>query len=135
MRSFTQARAWRILVIDDHEDPRNSMCHALRLCGHRCRGASSSGAALGALLSFAPEAIVLDWALELGRGRQLAKLLRAHSTASKRPLPIFIVSDGELPDAAPTLAGIDGYFAKPVSMVRIAEALAEIDRASKRNQL
>lgn len=121
------ARSWRILVIDDHHASRAVTCHVLGLCGHQCHGVETAASALFAIDTFAPDAVVLEWRLGGGEGIGLARALRERTGESRRRLVVMIASTADEPPGFRGQEQVDGYFTKPISMVRIAEALVAFE--------
>lgn len=97
----------KILVIDDAADVRAELAATLRQIGHTCEEAGTVDAALHALASATPAAVVLDLVLD----RDASSL---HSALASRGLPVLLVS-GTDPSRLPSVARDHGwsYLAKP----------------------
>ena len=71
-------RRTRVLVVEDHEDSRLGLMRALQKHGHEVRGCATVAAALGELITWLPECVVLDLMLPDGLGVQILRNIREH---------------------------------------------------------
>ena len=66
----------RVLIVDDCDDARDSLCILLQLLGHACATAPNAAAALKAASDFHPDVVIMDIALPGANGYEVARLLR-----------------------------------------------------------
>ena len=70
-------RAPRVLIVDDYEDARDSLCVLLELLGHACATAPNAATALKTAAEFLPDVVIMDLAMPGTDGYETARLLRA----------------------------------------------------------
>ena len=76
----------RMLVVDDYEDARNSMCLMLRIWGYQVEPASDGPQALAAAAACRPDVVLIELAMPGMDGYETARRLREH------PEPPFLVA-------------------------------------------
>ncbi len=126
-----EAPRWRILIVDDYPASQVTTRHVLGLCGHICTSVERGDTALRAIDTFRPNAVVLEWNLRDGSGIGLSRALRERSTTLEQELAILIVSTADEPTGFRDQEDVDAYFTKPVSMLRVAEALLLLQQRTK----
>jgi two-component system OmpR family response regulator len=120
----------RILVVDDDAGLRELLLSALRFAGFAVTAAGDVPAALTALESARPDAIVLDVMLPGTDGFDFLRLLRTREP----DLPVmFLTARVELDDRVRGLRlGGDDYVTKPFNVVEIAARLEALLRRTRR---
>jgi two-component system, OmpR family, KDP operon response regulator KdpE len=118
--------AARILVVDDEPQILRALETNLRAAGYEVDTAATAEAALSTAAARRPEAVILDLLLPDGRGTEVARALRAWSSA-----PIIVLSAvGDEAEKVEALdAGADDYVTKPFGM---DELLARLRAAMRR---
>jgi CheY-like chemotaxis protein len=105
----------RILVVDDNRDHVLAMSVALRMLGYQVRSALDGLEALEAAAQFHPQTALIDLALPVIDGWELATRLR-----SQPRRPRLIALSGRLMSSAQrarsAAAGFDEYLTKPASL-------------------
>lgn len=120
------ARSLRVLCAEDNPYGRVVMNTILTELGHRADFVENGEAAVKAAASEAYDVILMDAALPLIDGLEATRRIRALPGASARTPIIGISGRTESGEAAARAAGMNAYFAKPVSPGRLAEALARL---------
>jgi two-component system OmpR family response regulator len=120
----------RILVVDDDAGLRELLLSALRFAGFDVTAVGDVPAALAALDSVKPDAIVLDVMLPGADGFDFLQLLRTREP----DLPVmFLTARDELDDRVRGLRlGGDDYVTKPFNVVEIAARLEALLRRTRR---
>ncbi|MEU4769293.1 response regulator transcription factor [Actinosynnema sp. NPDC023794] len=119
-----------ILVVDDDAGLRELLLSALRFAGFAVEAAGDVPAALAAIESRPPDAIVLDVMLPGTDGFDLLHLLRSREVH----VPVmFLTARDELDDRVRGLRlGGDDYLTKPFDVVEVAARLEALLRRSRR---
>jgi CheY-like chemotaxis protein len=102
----------RILVVDDDRDTIEVVADTLRFHGHEVATAHDGRAALAAVDAFEPEVVLLDLAMPIMDGFDLARRLRA-----ERPRLVLVALSGydDLETRRRAIeAGFDHHLIKPV---------------------
>jgi two-component system KDP operon response regulator KdpE len=117
--------ATRVLVVDDEPEIVRGLTIVLRDAGYAVEAASTKAAALGALSTRPPEAMVLDLVLPDGDGVTVCKEIRRWSR-----LPILVLSAiGDEREKVRALdAGADDYVTKPFSTEELLARLRAVLR-------
>jgi two-component system KDP operon response regulator KdpE len=121
------ANATRVLVVDDEPEIVRGLTIVLRDAGYAVEAATTKQAALGALSSRPPEAVVLDLVLPDGDGVSVVKDVRSWSR-----LPILVLSAvGDEREKVRALdAGADDYVTKPFGTEELLARLRAVLRRS-----
>jgi two-component system KDP operon response regulator KdpE len=121
------AHATRVLVVDDEPEIVRGLSIVLRDAGYSVEAAATKAAALAALSSRPPEAMVLDLVLPDGDGVSVVKEIRGWSR-----LPILVLSAvGDEREKVRALdAGADDYVTKPFGTDELLARLRAILRRS-----
>lgn len=123
----------KILVVDDNEDALTLIARVLQAAGHDVMTASEGAAALTVAESFAPDVVLLDLAMPVLDGYEVAALLRQDPVTGAAVL-IALTGYGQERDRARTkAAGFAAHLVKPVQSDRLLSLLGEIEQ--KRNGL
>jgi PAS domain S-box-containing protein len=123
--SNAPARPRRVLVVDDLHEAAESLRAALEVDGHTVATAESGAEALEAARAELPEIVFCDIGLPGMDGYQVARAFRADPALAR----VFLVAltgyaqPGDIKAAMD--AGFDRHIAKPATVERLAEVLAE----------
>jgi CheY-like chemotaxis protein len=124
------AAARRVLVVDDNEDAARTLAAYLEGLGHTVRIANDGPGALRIAAQFAPDAVLLDIALPVMDGYEVARRLREQSGAERTCL-IAVTGYGQRSDRARTdAAGFDTHLAKPVDLPSLTALLDRLEPVS-----
>jgi CheY-like chemotaxis protein len=124
-----------VLVVDDDDDVRRLLVKVIGERGIRVIEAADGEAALGAVRSHAPAALVLDAMLPKVHGFEIARRLK-NSEAYKH-IPIVMVSavyrGWRFAEDAKTNYGVDAYLEKPFKVADVVNAVADaLEQPAKR---
>jgi signal transduction histidine kinase/CheY-like chemotaxis protein len=121
----------RILAVDDNEDALTLIARVLQAAGHNVMTASEGATALTVAESFAPEVVLLDLAMPVLDGYEVAALLR-DDPVTRGSVLVALTGYGQERDRARTkAAGFAAHLVKPVQSDRLLSLLGEIEQ--KRN--
>jgi PAS domain S-box-containing protein len=124
--SLPRAVAHRILVIDDNVDGATSMQDALVLLGHDVRVAYTGTEGLAVAHDFHPEVVICDIGLPDLDGYGVASTMRKDAELNQCLL-IALSGYAQPADVARArAAGFDQHLAKPASVKKIADAVAQV---------
>ena len=120
--------ARRVLVIEDNIDAAESLREVLEFGGHVVEIANSGRDGIERSLTFRPDMILCDIGLPGMDGYEVARRLRADKTLASTYL--VALTGYALPEdlARAKEAGFDEHIAKPASLERIEEVLANSPR-------
>jgi PAS domain S-box-containing protein len=108
------ARALRILVVDDNVDAADSISMLLSMEGHETRAVNTARAALLAVPDFKPEVVLLDIGLPEMDGYEVARRLRSQNSPRRMRL-VAVTGYGQPADRRRAhAAGFDEHMVKPV---------------------
>ena len=119
----------RILVVDDEPNLADTVAYNLRRDGHDVETAGDGGAALDAVRTRPPDAIVLDLMLPGIDGLEVCRRVRRTSAV---PILMLTARGTEMDRVVGLEVGADDYLAKPFSM---RELLARVRALLRRRQL
>jgi two-component system phosphate regulon response regulator PhoB len=106
----------RVLLIEDEEDLRRVVTHALQRSGYDVRVAPNGRAGLDEIASFRPQVVLLDLMLPDISGIDVCRRVRSGGSL-EQPAIIVVTARGDEADRVLGLeAGADDYLVKPVSM-------------------
>jgi len=119
------ARALRILIVDDNVDAADSIAMLLSMEGHETRSVNTARAALLAVPDFKPEVVLLDIGLPEMDGYEVARHLRAHGgTNGARIRLVAVTGYGQPADRLRAQeAGFDEHMVKPVEPAALQDFL------------
>jgi CheY-like chemotaxis protein len=120
-------RQHRLLLVEDNDDSRETTVELLRLEGHEVVSAGDGATALNLAREFEPDVVLLDIGLPGMSGVEVARRLRAQSSA----VPRIVALSGYGPRSgycgAQAQAGarqdFDDYLTKPVTLEQLRRAL------------
>lgn len=116
----------RVLVVDDNRDAADSLAALLTMLGHKVAVAYDGLEVVKITRTFEPQAVVLDIGLPEIDGCEVARQLRAESTA-RNMLLIALTGYGGQDDVRRALdAGFDAYLLKPTALDSLQGLLASI---------
>ncbi len=113
-----------ILVVEDDEDLRDTMCSLLELDGYRAVGVFNGLEALQYLEANGPPCVILLDLMMPGmnggefRARQLANAMLAH-------VPTIVVSAMELGHQQAQVLNASGYLSKPVNPAKLTQTVRQ----------
>ena len=126
----TLARAKRILVVDDNKDAVDSLALLLSIVGQTVATSRDGLDALAQFEQFGPEVVVLDIGLPGLNGYEVARRIRAMTTAPP-PVLVALTGWGQDEDRRRTVeAGFDHHLVKPVDFDALKALLASLPRRS-----
>jgi len=118
----------RVLVIEDHEDTRESFRLYLESSGHSVACAADGPSGIEAARRFEPDIAFVDIGLPGIDGYEVARALRASSRGEDIVL-VALTGYGRAEDRARSAqAGFDAHLIKPVAFDRLAEPLSTLRR-------
>jgi CheY-like chemotaxis protein len=114
-----------ILVVDDMVDTRRLMRLVLERAGLRVLEAATGEAALGAIRTARPDAVVLDLRLPGMSGLEVARAVRADPDAAIAATPILACSASVQPEVRREAleAGCDAFEGKPFDIRTFADTV------------
>jgi CheY-like chemotaxis protein len=118
------ARARRVLVVDDNPAAANSLAELAEIWGHDAQALTSGSAALQAVQDLRPDVIVLDIGMPDMDGYEVARRLREEAGYTGRLIALsgYAQQDDRLRASA---SGFDHHLAKPVEPETLKKLLEE----------
>jgi signal transduction histidine kinase/CheY-like chemotaxis protein len=114
----------KLLVVDDNTDAAELLAHVLTLHGHEVQVANTGPEALMRILSFQPDAALLDLGLPVMDGFELAKELHSRLPLMKL---IALTGYGQANDRERTRsAGFHAHLVKPVSISNVTKTIFDL---------
>jgi CheY-like chemotaxis protein len=121
----------RVLLVDDHDDARETLAQLVRLWGHELRAVGDVPAALDLCGTYAPEVVIIDIGLPGMNGHDLAQRLRQLPGLADAVL-IALTGHGLDDDRRRSLeAGIDHHVVKPADTDQLRALIETCGRASR----
>jgi signal transduction histidine kinase/ActR/RegA family two-component response regulator len=115
-----------ILVVEDNEDARETLCALLAIGGHRVEFAGDGVSGLEAALASRPEVALVDIGLPRMDGYEVARRLR-ESAGGYHPYLVALTGYGLPEDRERALdAGFDSHLVKPVDHALLDQILARL---------
>jgi DNA-binding response OmpR family regulator len=119
-------RSLRVLVADDDQDTVVTLTVLLQDEGYEVQGVNTGRNVMGAILDFAPDAVILDINLPDLSGWEVARRIRDR----RGPQPLLIGISGEYKKGADKvlahISGFDHYILKPYDPQMVFAALDEL---------
>ncbi len=126
-RSTPRVGRERVLVVDDHHEAADVMARALQLLGYHVQTAYDGPSGLAAARTFAPQVILLDLAMPLMDGYELARQLKADGHPARL---IALTGRGSEADRQRSReAGIGDHLVKPIDPTWLASYLSALPAA------
>jgi PAS domain S-box-containing protein len=122
----------RILVVDDHQDARDSLVLLLQAWGHTVEAGRDGLEGLRLAQTFRPHVVIMDIAMPRMDGFELARRLRAEPL---EPSPYLLALTGfstALHQDRARNEGIDLYLVKPAEPRQLQQVLADWSRSPQR---
>ena len=128
LRHRARVRSLSVLVADDHAANRMVLQRLLQKAGHRPICVEGGEQVLDLLADADYDVAIIDLHMPGLSGLDLLKQLRTMEAAGGRRTPVVVLSADVTPSSiqACTKAGARAFLAKPVSTVRLLDALSEI---------
>lgn len=114
-----------ILIVEDDEKFRKSVCHAVREANFEPIQAEDGELALAILDEFVPDAILLD--IKIPKFSGLALLEHIKNSSRLRHIPVHMISAIDYQHSALKMGAL-GYLTKPVTMEKVSAAIERIER-------
>jgi two-component system CheB/CheR fusion protein len=113
----------RVLVVDDHQDNRESLGLLLQALGYDVRLAADGPSALEVARSFRPQAVLLDIGLPGQDGWEVAARLRRHEVLPGALL-VAVSGYGREQDLVRSReVGLDAHLTKPADLTELTRLL------------
>jgi signal transduction histidine kinase/ActR/RegA family two-component response regulator len=117
----------RLLVVDDNRDAADSLGALLEMLGAEVRVAHSGPAALEAVASFHPDAVLLDIGMPGMNGYEVANRIRTQGNGSRNTTLIALTGWGQDNDRRRSAeAGFDHHLVKPADVGALQTLLAAL---------
>jgi two-component system response regulator MprA len=123
-----EERAMRVLVVDDDSAVRDSLARTLRFEGHEVETAGDGRAALDAVRTREPDAVILDVSMPVLDGLETCRQLRAGGVLV--PVLMLTARDSVGDRVAGLDAGADDYLVKPFALQELLARLRALARRS-----
>ena len=116
----------RVLVIDDNPDSADSMAMLIQMHGHEARAEHSGAAALATADQFRPDVVILDIAMPVLDGFEVAARLRELRNGDHMVL-VALTGYGQEQDLRRSKeAGFDHHMVKPIDLRELESLLASL---------
>lgn len=116
----------KILVVEDNSLNIKLFCDLLAAHGHEPEGVTDSRFALDAARALMPDLVITDIQLPHVSGLELMELIRGDAQLRHVPIMAVTAYSGVGDDERMRAAGAQAYVAKPISVLRFAEAVEEL---------
>lgn len=117
-------RARRILVVDDDEESRAGFAATLRVAGYDVAEAWGAAQGMRLLLSYRPDAVVLDLVLPDGHGIEVGRAMRAIVTTARTCVVAVTSNAASIGFVEPSSFGAEVILIKPVEANTLLSAVA-----------
>jgi CheY-like chemotaxis protein len=113
-----------ILVVEDFEDSRYSLCRLLEMSGHRVLEARTGREAVEGTLRQRPDLVLMDLSLPDIDGVEATEMIRAGEGERRTPIVVLSAHDADMYRERAFAAGCDGYVTKPVDFDELERVIA-----------
>jgi PAS domain S-box-containing protein len=111
-----RGRRYRVLVVDDNRDAKETLSRLIRMLGHQVETASDGAEAIDAAASFHPEIVVMDLGMPVMDGFEAARRIREQPWGTGMTL-VAATGWGQDHDRQRTrVAGFDHHLVKPIDL-------------------
>jgi Response regulators consisting of a CheY-like receiver domain and a winged-helix DNA-binding domain len=121
-------RVRRILVVDDDEESRAGFAAALRIAGYDVAEAWGAMQGMRLMLSYRPDAVVLDLVLPDGHGIEVGRAMRSIVTTSRTCVVAVTASASAVGLVEPASFGAEVILIKPVGPDELLAAVGHCFR-------
>lgn len=118
--------AKRVLVVEDNALNLKLFCDLLRAHGYEAEAVSDAREALGKATTFAPDVIILDIQMPHITGLELIESIRRDVFLRRIPILAVTAYAGKGDEDRIRDAGADAYVAKPISLMKFVEVVAQL---------
>jgi len=115
----------RILLVEDDDDIRTGLSRALTSLGDQVAAVASGADAIGRLVEFSPDAVILDLGLPDLDGADVLAMMRSVSSV---PVLVATARDDEREIIRLLNAGADDYIIKPYSAAQVQARIRAVLR-------
>jgi CheY-like chemotaxis protein len=123
------AKSRDILIVEDNDDARESLCKLLEIAGHRVRTARDGAAGLAVALAGEVDVVLLDIGLPRMDGYEVARRIKEarRGNGAQRPFLVALTGYGLAEDRQRALeAGFDAHLVKPMDKTELDKLLAAL---------
>ena len=121
----------KILIVEDNALNIKLFCDLLAAHGHEPEAVTDSRNALEAARQFAPDLVITDIQLPHVSGLELIRMIRGDEQLREVPIMAVTAYSTSGDEERIRAAGAQAYVAKPISVVRFAEAVEQLLQNSK----
>lgn len=118
-------RRRRVLIVDDDEPCRRGFCDTLEAAGYEVAEAWSVVQAMRLLLSFKPDAVLLDLILPDGHGTEIGRAMGAIVTTQRTCVVGVTASARAVDEVDPASFGARRVLLKPTDSAELLHAMSE----------
>jgi two-component system, cell cycle response regulator DivK len=118
--------AKRVLVVEDNELNLKLFCDLLRAHQYDVEGVRDAREALGRAQLFMPDVIVMDIQMPHISGLELIEAIRRDVVLRRIPIMAVTAYASQADEERIRDAGADAYVAKPITLMRFTEAVADL---------
>lgn len=115
-----------VLVIEDHATDRKLLSVVLKMDGHVVHERTSAEEAAEAIVTVAPDIVLLDLRLPGMDGLTLIRQLKGNEETRHVPIVVVTAYPESYPREELLAAGCDAYIAKPIDTRELPRQLAEV---------
>ena len=120
----TPAKALRVLVVEDNEDARETLCDVLQIWGHNAHGVADGLQGVAEATRHTYDVLLVDIGLPKVDGYEVARRIRAQ-TEGESPRMFAMTGYGQPEDRRRAVdAGFDAHLVKPLNMAELQKLLA-----------
>jgi DNA-binding response OmpR family regulator len=126
----------RLLIVDEYPQTRETAAVIYGHYGYRALVVADPDAAVEAISTFRPDAVLLEWYFRNGRVTGLsARLKQAAASESQRSLVVVALSVFDEPPEFCELETVDDYFVKPTPVEVIDRAVRALIAGTPRSSV